>query len=206
MNWPNREATPPHERCLILVKHAMPVVTPGVPPARWVLSDAGRASCGPLAARLRAFAPATVVASNEPKARETARLLAAGLGLHEPLRHDHDLREHERSPEDFFASTADFHDAVRRCFANPDQRIFGRETAAAAEARFSAAVRRCLDATPTGNLIVVAHGTVISLFAAAHAGLEPFALWRSLQLPSYIVLALPDFRHRATCAAVGDAP
>ena len=49
MNQPNQAqdgATQPTERYLILVKHAMPVVTPGVPPARWVLSDAGRASCG----------------------------------------------------------------------------------------------------------------------------------------------------------------
>ena len=98
-------------------------------------------------------------------------------------------------PADFFADTVAFHDAVRRCFAEPDRRIFGRETAAAAEARFTTAIRRRLDDGTTGNLIVV-----------AHAGLEPFALWQSLQLPSYVVLALPDLRHVATCASLGDAP
>jgi len=194
----------PIGRCLILVKHALPIVVPAVPPARWLLSDAGRASCGALAARLRAYIPASIVASDEPKARETAELLAAGLGLHERLRLDRDLREHARGPGDFFADTAAFHDAVRRCFAEPERRIFGRETAAAAEARFTTAIRRRLDDGTTGNLIVVAHGTVISLFAAAHAGLEPFALWQSLQLPSYVVLALPDLRHVATCASLDD--
>ena len=199
-------ALEPGERCLILVKHASPVVTPGVPPARWPLSDAGRASCGPLVERLRAYGSASIAASDEPKASETAHLLAAGLGQRAPIRHDHDLREHERRPEDFFADTAAFHDAVRRCFADPDRLVFGRETAAAAETRFTAAVRRFLDDTPNGNPIVVAHGTVISLFVAAHAGVEPFALWKSLQLPSYVVLALPDLRHIVTCAAVLGSP
>jgi broad specificity phosphatase PhoE len=190
------------ERHLILVKHAPPTVVPGSPPARWVLSDAGRASCIPLAERLRPFYPAMIAASDEPKAAETARLLATALGHAEPIRHDHDLREHERRPEDFFDSTAAFHDAVRRFFAHPEEIVFGRESASAAGTRFAAAIHRVIAETPRGNLVVVAHGTVISLFAAAHAGLAPFPLWQSLQLPSYIILALPGFRHIETCPSV----
>ncbi len=41
------------------------------------------------------------------------------------------------------------------------------------------------------NIAVVAHGTVITLFVARAAGIEPFALWRRLGLPSFIVLSLP---------------
>lgn len=178
-------------RRLILVKHAPPVVVPGVPPARWVLSDAGRASCAPLAERLRPYRPALIAASDELKAAETAQLLAAWLGHTDPIHHSRDLREHERGPADFFATTGAFHDAVRRFFAHPDDLVFGRETAAAAGARFAAAVDRLLAATPSGDLVVVAHGTVITLYVAAHTGLASFPLWQSLQLPSYIALPLP---------------
>jgi broad specificity phosphatase PhoE len=190
-------------RYLILVKHAPPVVVPGVKPARWVLSDESRANCTVLADRLRPYHPALIAASDEPKAAETAHLVAAALGHTAPIRHDHDLREHERRPEDFFASTAVFHHAVRRFFDHPADLVFGTETAAAAGTRFTAAIRRLLAETPAGNLIVVAHGTVISLFTAAHAGLVPFPLWQSLGLPSYVVLALPDLRHIETCMSVG---
>ena len=190
-------------RHLILVKHAPPTVVPGIPPARWPLSDEGRASCIALAGRLRPYHPALIAASDEPKASETARLLAAALGHTAPPRTDRDLREHERHPEDFFDSTADFHDALRRFFAHPDDLIFGSETATAAGARFTAAVRRLVEETPHGDLIIVAHGTVISLFVAACGGFEPFPLGRSLGLPSYVVLALPGLGLVETCGAVG---
>jgi broad specificity phosphatase PhoE len=191
------------ERRLILVKHALPTVLPGIPPARWVLSGEGRASCAALAERLRPYHPAQIAASDEPKASETAQLLAAALGNTEPICTDHDLREHERRPEDYFDSTVDFHDAVRRFFVQPADLVFGTETATAAGARFATAVRRLVEGTPAGNLVIVAHGTVISLFVAAHAGIEPFPLWQSLGLPSYVVLALPGWGHVETCAAVG---
>lgn len=190
-------------RALILVKHSLPIVVPGVPPARWVLADEGRARCAALADHLRPYHPARIVASDEPKAAETARLLAGHLGDPAPPPLDPDLREHERRPADFFADTPAFHDAVRRLFAQPDDLAFGTETAGAAGSRFAAAVDRHLAATPTGTLIVVAHGTVISLFAAARASLDPFPLWRSLDLPSYLALTLPDFRHLATRATLG---
>jgi hypothetical protein len=41
-------------------------------------------------------------------------------------------------------------------------------------------------------LVVVTHGTVLSLYVAAVTGLDVVALWRRLDLPSYLVLARPD--------------
>jgi broad specificity phosphatase PhoE len=195
------EHSPTGDR-LILVKHALPTVVPGIPPAQWILTEKGRASCAPLAARLRPYYPAQIAASDELKAAETAQLLATALGHTAPICHDHDLREHARRPEDFFDNTATFHAAVRRFFAHPDDLVFGTETAAAAESRFTAAIHRLLIQTPRGTLIVVAHGTVITLFAAAHSELAPFPLWQSLGLPSYVVLSLPELRHIETCASV----
>src|SRR5207253_386486 len=68
-------------RKLILVKHAAPHVMPGVPPEKWRLSDKGKSSCATLAEAIRPDAPAVIVASEEPKAAETAELLAAALSV-----------------------------------------------------------------------------------------------------------------------------
>jgi len=38
------------------------------------------------------------------------------------------------------------------------------------------------------DVIVVSHGTVISLYVAAHAGVDGLALWKRLGLPSFVVL------------------
>src|SRR5579885_2855921 len=97
------------DRHLILIKHALPAVVPAIPASQWVLSDEGRRRCAAVVARLaRVVAPATIAASDEPKARETAQLLAAQLGFDGALRIDHDLREHERRPADFFDTPAAF--------------------------------------------------------------------------------------------------
>jgi broad specificity phosphatase PhoE len=46
---------------------------------------------------------------------------------------------------------------------------------------------------PTLNLVMVSHGTVMALFVARLAGLEPFAFWQRLGLPAFIVMALPGW-------------
>ena len=178
-------------RRLILIKHAAPVIVPGEPPATWSLSPVGWASLLPLAAALSSYAPTAIITSDERKARETATGLAAHRGLAAPAL-DHDLREHERRPTDFFPRPDDFTAAVRHFFAQPEELCFGRETATAAHSRFDAAVTRHLASAPSGDLAIVAHGTVISLFVAAHAGLDPFSLWQRLGLPSFVVLTLPE--------------
>lgn len=187
-------ASTPAPRHLILIKHAMPTIVPDERAATWALSAAGRASCATLARRLAPYAITAIAASDEPKAGETAEILAATLGIAGPLPRDHDLREHERRPAGFFPEQGHFEAAVRDLFARPDELAFGAETADAAHNRFAAAVARHLAATASGDLAIVAHGTVISLFVAAHNTIDPFPLWQALGLPSFVVLALPDLR------------
>ena len=64
---------------LLLVCH--PPLAPGdaADPRTWLLSPAGRARIGPLAGRLRPYAPEVVVGSADPSGLETARLLAVAL-------------------------------------------------------------------------------------------------------------------------------
>ena len=190
---------PALSRTLILVKHAMPVVESDVPAARWRLSDDGRAACLSLAERLAVYAPVAIVASNEPKATETGRIMSDCLEL--PFETAPDLHEHDRTDVPFLQAAA-WRDAIRRFFAAPDQLVLGREAAKTAGDRFIRAVATVLDRHPTGNLAIVAHGTVISLFVARHSPVEPFALWEQLGLPSFVVLGASDFGLREMVATI----
>ena len=180
----------PESRLLIVVKHAAPAIRPEVPAAAWRLSEPGRAAGVALADRLAAFAPVAVVASEEPKAAETARIVAEHLRL--PFETAPDLHEHDRTGVPFLGA-AEWRARIRRFFAKPDELALGRETARAAGDRFARAVTAVLDRHPTGNLAIVAHGTVISLFVARSHAVEPFELWEQLGMPSFVVVVLPEF-------------
>ena len=84
-----------------------------------------------------------------------------------------------------------FQDALSELFARPDDLVFGRETAAQARERFAGAVEGVLGRSTQGDIVIVAHGTVISLFVARSADVEPFTFWRRLGLPSFAVLSVP---------------
>lgn len=47
-----------------------------------------------------------------------------------------------------------------------------------------------------GNLVVVAHGTVISLFAGKYVGIDEFEPWRRLECPSLVVMTISDLEMR----------
>lgn len=173
---------------LVLVKHAAPAIDPGLPAHRWPLSRKGEARCVPLAERLAAFRPVVLATSPEPKARRTADVVAARLGLAAAIVEG--LREHDRSEVPYLGD-GEFEAMVARFFAHPTDLVFGRETAEFALSRFSAAVDGVLDRHPSGTMVIVAHGTVIALFVAARVGAEAFPLWRRLGLPSFVVLSRP---------------
>lgn len=181
-------------RALVLLRHSIPEINPDVPAAAWHLSAEGRQRCAALAAQLAAFRPSVIATSTEPKALQTAELVAARLGL--SVTTDDALREHDRAGLGYLAPSA-FQGAMAAFFARPDEPALGRETAAQARARFGAAVERALAAHPAGNLVIVTHGTVLTLFTAHHAGIEPLGFWRGLGMPAYAVFALPDLTLRA---------
>jgi len=177
---------------LVLIKHSLPEVVPARPAATWRLGEEGRRRARLLADRLveRGVSPALLATSPEPKAAETATIVAAANGWPAP-RVEPGLREHEGAVADWLAGEGAFEAAVARLFARPGERVFGEETADAARARFAAAVDAVLRAQPSGDVVVVAHGTVVSLFVAVRAVVEPFPLWRRLAMPSFVVLTRP---------------
>src|SRR5215831_14991115 len=119
---------------LILVKHALPDIIPTLPANQWHLSEAGRAQCALLADQLATYAPDVLVSSSEPKALETACLIAQRM--HTSVQIVDGLHEHDRSnipwlgPEEFDRVVAGF-------FRHPTELVLGCETAQQASERFA---------------------------------------------------------------------
>ena len=187
-------------RKLILIKHASPFVIPGTPSEEWKLSDKGRESCGPLAAALRGVQPAIIVSSIEPKAKETAELMAEALNV--PMETAADLHEHDRSNVPHMRS-GEFISHVELMFRKPGERVLGRESADEAFERFDAAVNAVLEKHATGDVAIVSHGTVIALFIALHADQNAFEWWRKMGLPSFVVMSLPEMRLERAVDRIG---
>ena len=175
---------------LVLVKHSAPTVLASAPAPEWHLSPSGIERCTGLADRLRAFATSSIATSAEPKAVETATIVGERHEL--PIDVILDLHEHDRRNTTLLGDKP-FQQVMRSLFAHPRELVFGQETAADALARFDAAVGRLLASRhPDEDVVVVSHGTVISLFVAAHTGEDGFALWSRLGLPSFVVLRRAD--------------
>jgi broad specificity phosphatase PhoE len=177
-------------RRLILIKHAAPLVDPAKSSEKWRLSEKGRASCGPLADALRPHDLSVLIASEEPRAKETAEEI--GKHLNVPVETAPGLHEHDRSNVPHMRS-GEFISHVELMFRKPGERVFGRESADEARERFEAAIEQVLAKHPQGNVGVVSHGTVIALMAAAHSEKSAFQLWREMGLPSFLVLAPPGY-------------
>ena len=170
---------------LILVKHGAPRLEPGTPPSQWRLAPEGREQAERIAGRLAAFSPSAVVSSLEPKALETAALIAAVLGV-EPER-DAGLGD-QRNDEGPCTEPASVQAAVTQMFARPRDVAMGEESADEAHARFSGALDRQVAAHPAQTLVVVTHGRVLSLWASRRFGFDPMPFWRGLKLGAALVV------------------
>ena len=173
---------------LILVRHSLPAIDPAVPASQWSLSAEGRRRCAALAGQLAGYALEVVVSSVEPKAQETARVVAGRLGL--PLEVVEGLHEHSRRGL-AWTDRATFQAAVADLMARPGELVMGEETADQAHRRFRTAVLSVLERHPARTLAVVTHGTVMSLLVARANGLDPLPFWRRLGMPAFAVLSRP---------------
>lgn len=183
-------------RRLILVRHAAPTIELDRPARLWRLSEAGRGGARALASRLKDSRIASVVSSVEPKAWETAAIVAQRLGC--PCTAAPGLHEQER-PDEPLAPPADLRRAVADLFGQPDEPVFGPETANQAVERFEGAVEAVLRdraepvaPAPDDALAIVTHGTVIALLLARWSGRDALELWARLGTPSFAVVALPS--------------
>lgn len=185
-------------RKLILIKHARPQIDPNRPSEEWQLGDEGRRGATSLVDKLRPYEFDRLFSSAEPKALQTAQILSREMDR--PVEQFPDLHEHDRRDVPHMDSR-EFISLIALFFKEPNRLVLGNETANEAAARFEAAVDRLLEKT-TGDVAIVSHGTVISLFAQRRAHQEPFALWRRMGLPSFIVLETPEGRVAEICERV----
>jgi broad specificity phosphatase PhoE len=170
---------------LILIKHSLPEVVENVPAREWKLSAEGRVRAWKLAEKLIEYQPEVIISSLEPKAQETAHIMADHFGL--DCQEFEDLHEHDRSKSPY-SSRDEFQALVQKFFERPDELVFGSETATEALQRFEKAVYSIMNLYEGKTVFVVAHGTIISLFVSKLTGCDGYALWQELGLPSFIVL------------------
>ena len=175
---------------LILVRHSEPEIRADKPASTWRLSKRGHTRASQLAQELRAFSPASIWCSKEPKAIETAQILADALNV--PVNVTDGLEEHHRSSVAFFPTQDDFERAIEQFFRNPDRLVLGDETAQHALQRFTAAINRIIATDTAKTAIVVTHGTVMTLYMASVAGIRPMRFWRNLDTPSFVALTPPE--------------
>ncbi|MBL8771782.1 MAG: histidine phosphatase family protein [Phenylobacterium sp.] len=169
------------QAALILVRHGRPAIDPATPSTTWSLCPEGRAGCEKLADRILDYAPTTIVSSPEPKALETAQVLAARAGL--PVEVDPGLHEHKRHHLSFGTEEA-FRQRIAAVFAKPSEPVGGQETAHEAAERLAAALARHQGAP----LLAVTHGTVLSMYLGEKLDCDAHDLWRSLHMPDAFVL------------------
>jgi 2,3-bisphosphoglycerate-dependent phosphoglycerate mutase len=126
-----------------------------------------------------------LVSSVEPKARATADHLAERLALTATTIDG--LEEQHRMTAPFLTYSA-LKKTMRGFFARPAELVYGEETAEAASTRFSATIDHLLGEHTDRNLLVVTHGTVISLYLSLCARIDPYPLWERLGPPSFAVV------------------
>jgi broad specificity phosphatase PhoE len=175
---------------LILVRHSISDQRPDQSAANWGLTPEGIERCRPLAERLAAYQPDRIIASVEPKASQTAAEIANHLDMTWTTAAD--LHEHDRTGEPY-TSPEEFVQRVTNFFNRPNELVMGRETAVQAQTRFVAAVQSLVAQHSGDTLLIVTHGTVITLFTHYFNPIAPIPFWQSLQMPDYRLYSLPDF-------------
>ena len=193
----------PTVRKLVLVRHSQPEIEPGKQSATWRLSELGRRRANALAAELRHYRANAIWCSREPKAVETAEIVGSVLDI--PIHVKDGLEEHHRGDVPFFPTTQEFEQAIEQFFSQPARLVLGSETAMQARDRVITAIEAVRD-EENQDAIVVTHGTVMTLYLAQVAKVEPMSFWRELQTPCLVEVKLPSMRVGPIVAATGREP
>ena len=186
---------------LVLVKHALPRIDPMLPANQWKLSEMGQHFSQVLAQKLAQYELDLIFSSVEPKAIETARIVATTL--EKPVEVVESLHEHDRNNVGFLEKKK-FEASVAQFFNQPDLLTFGNETANQAHQRFSRAVIGIIEKYVDKNIALITHGTVLTLFVSRLVDIEPFTFWKDLELPSWVVLSHPDLGLRSVCKSINN--
>ena len=166
------------DRTLYLIRHAHTQQT-ALPAETWPLSELGRQQAHELAEQPFWQEVHIICTSVEPKALQTAQVVAERHDL--PVEPSFDLRELRR-PGD---PVGDYEAVVREVLENPTRSVSGWEPAGEAQTRVMTAIERLLMLHENETLAVVSHGLVLTLYLAYLADTQPtLDLWRGLSFAS----------------------
>jgi len=178
-------------RKLILIRHSAVTKNPSLPSHQWRLSAVGRTRAQALAAHIAPYHPTRFITSDAHKAVETGQIIATALA--KPCLPAPGLQEHNRDGVPYFPSQAEFEAALIRLFEQPGELVHGQETGDQTRIRFTQTIHTLLAHYPDDTLAIVTHGTVLTLFLTHHnPHLDPLPFWRSLKLPDFVVVTLPQ--------------
>ncbi|HEU4939755.1 MAG TPA: histidine phosphatase family protein [Vicinamibacterales bacterium] len=175
-------------RRLFLIRHADPEIVANVASADWHLSGRGLERAKTLASTIRPVAVQQIYSSVERKAMQTAEVFGAIFRV--PIMPVPGLHEHDRKGTALLPADV-FHKTMRSFFSQPAVCVFGNESADEARTRFERALLPLVQ-DGIGDIVVVTHGTVLTLAVAERCKLDPFHFWQRLGLPSAVSLTVPD--------------
>jgi broad specificity phosphatase PhoE len=145
----------------VYLSHPQVNIDPAVPVPNWELSEIGRIRAERAAAAPWVGAIRRIIASDETKAVETARIFAAAAGV--PVEIVEGMGENDRSATGFLPPP-EFEKAADWFFAHPDDSFHGWERAVDAQTRIVSAVKAALAWWPVDRPIVfIGHGGVGTL-------------------------------------------
>ena len=172
------------------VRHAMAVIDEAVHPTEWHLDEAARHAAAALADTLEvAGGLGALVSSTEPKAMETAEMIAARWGVE--VRPDERLREAVR-PWIGPGYRAMAHRYLR------GEAYDAWEPRAEVATRTASAVDDAVTAAAGRAVVVVTHGLALSLHLNDRlgGGFDPDVFWSCLAFPDAWVLGGSGLLHR----------
>jgi len=146
------------------LSHPQVLINPDIPVPEWSLNDVGSARVQALLKSGAWKETTRVISSDETKAIETAKPLAASFGCQhtiEPKTHENDRSATGFLPPEIFEEIAD------AFFRNPETSIRGWETAKNAQTRIVNAIDNIMKKPLDGDILVVGHGGVGTLLYCA---------------------------------------
>lgn len=152
------------------LSHPQVRIDPDIPVPDWSLSRQGRARILALHGARWLAGTTRIVSSAERKARETADLIGAMLGIDPQA--DAALNEIDRSSTGYIPH--DRHEILADAFfAQPEASAEGWETATSVQQRGMQGLRRHVAAQGAGDLLIVGHGGIGTLIWCALSGTDP---------------------------------
>ena len=145
----------------LYISHAQVEIDPNVPVPNWSLSARGRERTKGFAEAVLVKGLKRIVTSDETKARETAAIIGAALGIEPEVAEG--LGEIDRSVPGYVPADR-FEELANLCFAKPEESAEGWERAIDAQKRIVKALDKVLAGhDPSLPIAIVGHGGVGTL-------------------------------------------